>query len=370
MSQAEMAAVVLAAGYSSRMGSLKPLLDLDGRPVISQVVCSLRKAGIQDVRIVAGYNKESLLPVLEELQVRTIINDKYADGMFSSVLAGLGSLEPEVKAFFLLPVDIPLVRSQTLRYLAEKLACYPGKILIPGFMGRKGHPPLIPVEFIRNVVQYRGGGGLKGALSTLTRETITIPVPDENILFDMDIPAKYSELLERWKRRHVPSLAECEAIVAIYRVAESTLKHCRAVADTAGSITDDLNRAGCSLDRDLITAGALLHDIARDKPNHAREGARLVAEMGFPEVAKLISTHMDIPASSTGSVSAADVLYLADKLVQEEKQVSLADRFGRKLAKYLDDPRAVDIIVLRYRIASSIEHRVRALTGNRAAALV
>ena len=107
MEKFDIAAIILAAGYSERMGRFKPLLDLDGRPVIARVVDTFVRAGIRDVRVIAGYNKDVLTPVLEDLGVRVIVNDNYADGMFTSVLAAVKSLESGVKAFFLLPADIP-----------------------------------------------------------------------------------------------------------------------------------------------------------------------------------------------------------------------------------------------------------------------
>ncbi|MFA5065053.1 MAG: DVU_1551 family NTP transferase [Dehalococcoidia bacterium] len=356
-------AIILAAGYSERMKQFKPLLDLGGQPVIERVISSFVDAGVADIRVVAGHCQEKLIPALVGLNVRIVINDRYAEGMFSSVQAGLGSLEAETGSLFILPADIPLVRAQTIQYLIERSTFHRGRILIPSFLSRRGHPPVVPAEHIEFIRRYSGGKGLKGALSMLQDDTTLIPVADENILFDMDTPAKYLELRERWKRRHIPSPDECRAIASMFGMPEHTLRHCRAVADIAGSMTDALNSAGCAVERDLIVAAALLHDLARDRPGHAGEAARLVAESGFPEAAALIATHMDITAGSGGSVSAAEVLYLADKLVQEDRQVSLEQRFGQKLEREAGKTQALHKIELRYRTARSIQERIVALTG-------
>jgi molybdenum cofactor cytidylyltransferase len=199
MGRSEIVAIILAAGYSNRMECFKPLLDLGGRPVISHVVGTFIGAGIHDVRVVVGHNRDVLTPLLDEIGARSIVNDNYDDGMFSSVLAGVKSLEPSVKTFFILPVDVPLVRPKTIRQLAENYMCNQGKILVPYFDGRGGHPPLIASKFIQNIIGYNGNGGLKGALLQFGAETIRVPVPDENILFDIDSPGDYAELLARWK---------------------------------------------------------------------------------------------------------------------------------------------------------------------------
>ena len=199
MGRSEIVAIILAAGYSNRMERFKPLLDLGGRPVISHVVGMFIGAGIHDVRVVVGYNRDVLTPVLDQIGARSIVNDNYAAGMFSSVLAGVKSLEPAVKTFFILPVDVPLVLPKTIRQLAENYMCNQGKILVPYFDGRGGHPPLIASKFIESIIEYDGNGGLKGALLQFESEVIRVPVPDENILFDIDSPADYLELQKRWK---------------------------------------------------------------------------------------------------------------------------------------------------------------------------
>ncbi len=195
-----MTAIVLAAGYCRRMGSFKPLLELDGRTVISFAVDSLLKAGITSIHVVTGYNSEALLPVLQELGVRAVINSRFAEGMFTSVLAGIDSLGPGTEAFFLLPADMPLIRPGTIKYIMQMHGEYPGKIVVPSFGGRKGHPPLIPVEIVDYIREYKGENGLSGALWSMRDKTVFIPVDDENTVFDFDTAERYTELQERWQR--------------------------------------------------------------------------------------------------------------------------------------------------------------------------
>ncbi len=112
------AAVVLAAGRSSRMGTSKPLLQVGQVTAIERVVSSLRAAGAGQVVVVTGHNPEALLPVLSRLQVDRAHNPDYDSGMFSSVRAGAAALSADVDAFFVLPVDCPLVTPRVLRLLA------------------------------------------------------------------------------------------------------------------------------------------------------------------------------------------------------------------------------------------------------------
>jgi len=357
-------AIILAAGYSSRMGVFKPLLDLGGRPIVTRIVETCKQAGIDEVIVVAGYRKELIIPVIEGAGARAVVNEQYEEGMFSSVVAGMSAMEYGSQAFIVLPADIPLVRAATIRSLVSRFTEGKSRILAPSFRGRKGHPPLISAELQGFIMEYTGENGLKGALAELGTEIAIVEVPDGNILFDIDNPDDYGEMKERWKRREIPSETECEALMDLMPgMEESTRQHCREVARVADCITGSLNKAGAGLDREVVLAAALLHDLARGRPGHAREAARLVREAGFHAIAEAIITHMDIEPGQGQDISAGEVLFLADKLVSGDRLVSLADRFAQASARYSNDADALAAIAARYNTALLIQQRIEARTG-------
>jgi molybdenum cofactor cytidylyltransferase len=92
--------VILAAGYGSRMGTLKPLLPLGQSTVIEEAITRFRQAGIGQLRVVVRYQAELITPLLDRLGVAWVLNEQYERGMLSSVLTGLQSLESNVEAFF------------------------------------------------------------------------------------------------------------------------------------------------------------------------------------------------------------------------------------------------------------------------------
>ena len=357
-------AVILAAGYSDRMGRFKPLLDLEGQPVIERIIASFKAAGVVDIHVVTGHHKEMLIPLLEKLCVKVIVNDNYAAGMLSSVQAAAKSLDPSIGAFFLMPADVPLVRTATIRRMAETYNRHRGKILVPVFGGRRGHPPLIASRFAGAIMSYSGEGGLGGILSLYNQDIFPVPVPDGNILLDMDTPGDYADLQKRVQRMDIPTAAECEVILReIYAVPDVVIDHSKAVAEVALFIVDKMNRHGFSIDRDILLSAALLHDLAKGRPAHAVESARMVREMGYVAVAALIETHMDIVPGTDAEVSAAEVLYLSDKLVSGDRMVTLPGRFGRAMKRYGDKPEIAGRIKMRYENAVSILERIEAKTG-------
>jgi len=357
-------AIVLAAGFSERMGEFKPLLPLGGVTVLERCVALFRNAGIDDVRVVTGHRGVELEPLLERLGVRIVANPQYREGMFSSVVAGLGTLGAEVDYFFVLPVDVPLVRVATIRRQFELCRQEHADVIYPRFMGKRGHPPLIASRLSREIVVWQGMGGLMAALAQWASAAFDVDVADGNILLDMDTPDDYRFLQEKVERLEIPTPEECRALMEnVLCVPEQIVRHGRAVAQVAVRLGRELNHAGCNLDIPLLAAAGLLHDIAKGEPDHAAAGARILCEYGFGVVAKLVATHMDISISERDEITACEVLYLADKLLRGERLLPLAERFRYKLERYAGDPVILDKVSARLKTAQSIQKRIEFKLG-------
>ncbi len=187
----ELAAIILAAGYSSRMSGFKPLLPFGDSTVIETAISIFRNAGIADINVVAGHRADELRPLLERAQVRCIVNPEYSSGMYSSVLAGIKALRPGIRGFFLLPVDIPLVSSRTIQLLAEAYEKLGPRIIYPVYNKERGHPPLIPSALCAEMISWQGEGGLKSMLERYEAYAVEVEVQDEGILLDIDTPQDY-----------------------------------------------------------------------------------------------------------------------------------------------------------------------------------
>ncbi len=97
----DITAFILAAGYSSRMEKFKPLLPVGPVTVLERSVQLFSNAGIDDIRVVIGHRAEDLKPLLLRLHIRWIFNERFQEGMLSSVQAGVRTLESSKRAFFL-----------------------------------------------------------------------------------------------------------------------------------------------------------------------------------------------------------------------------------------------------------------------------
>ena len=106
----DISAIILAAGFSSRMDGFKPLLPLGESNVLTHAVDIFLKADIGDIRVVIGHRASEIRSLVKATGAEAIINPRYRTGMLSSIQAGIMNLPKTQKAFFILPVDIPLVR--------------------------------------------------------------------------------------------------------------------------------------------------------------------------------------------------------------------------------------------------------------------
>ena len=357
-------AIVLAAGYSSRMGKFKPLLPLGNKTIIERVVDLFRESGVNDIRVVFGYRGGELLPLLKKMGVSCIANEDFEQGMFSSVKAGVKSLDQDLRAFFLLPVDIPLVRPETIRLLLRSYEKGIGDIIYPCFDGRRGHPPLISARFAKEIAGWKGEGGLQSFLEQYEQSAVDVVVADEFILFDLDGPEDYQRLLKKQERYGVPTTGECLALMTEnFAVEKSVLDHCKAVSRLALDLGQALNKAGREMDPDLLVAAGLLHDLARKQADHATVAAQILDEIGFPDVAEIVGSHMDIVIHDEDSIDEREVLYLADKLVQEDRIVPMEPRFREMMEHYADEPEVRATIALRLNNALRIKQRLETITG-------
>jgi len=357
----KLAAIVLAAGFSSRMVEFKPLLPLAGAMALERSIGLFRAASIAEVIVVLGHRADELQSLVERSGARAIVNKQFEQGMYSSIVTGCRALPAWVEAAFVLPADTPLVRPATIRQLAESWALRRAGILYPVFDGHRGHPPLIVRAILDEVARGQVEGPLNSVLALHESDAVNLQVADQCIHRDMDTLADYHALASLAPRQQIPTAAECEAILAASLVSEAVVRHSRKVAKVAHRIASALLRSGLSLDLELVQAGALLHDIAKGRSDHAGVGASILRSMEFPRVADIVAAHTDLDFSGS-TLDESAIVYLADKLVRGEKLVTIGERFQPALDRFGNNPAALQAVQKRLanaqHVASVVESRL------------
>lgn len=358
------------------MGELKALLSLGGCTVLEQCVTLFRDCGIEDVVVVTGHRADEVGAVAKAAGARVTFNPDFADGMYGSIRTGVAQLAAHCLGFFLLPVDIPLLRCGTVSLLARSFAEAPARICYPVFAGRRGHPPLIHGECIPVILAaHQPEGGLRTLLAGIEAEQPTqvrkVQVADANIHIDLDTPEDFLAGCLRFDRRGLPTMAECEAILAhIHPMPAKGLAHGRAVAEVAVALGEAINRhSGRRLDLELCRVSGWLHDLAKGHPHHEAEGARWLDALGFERAAAVVAAHKDLEWTPQMGIGERELVHLADKLVRGNRLVSVEERFEEKLALYRNDPEAVRAIRSRYDQALRLAAAVEMETGQSLAVL-
>lgn len=184
-------AIVLAAGESSRMGQPKALLPLRGRSFVGQIAETARAVGVSSVVVVVGPpHADAIARALPPGAARAF-NPDPSRGMLSSVQAGISSLPARATAALVWPVDIPLVRAETVRAILD---ASPGKLIIPQLGKRGGHPIRIPRARFAELMALDPARGLKGLVEARPAEVVRLPVDDKGVLTDVDTPEDFAKL--------------------------------------------------------------------------------------------------------------------------------------------------------------------------------
>lgn len=179
----EVEGVILAAGLSSRAGTYKMALEINGETVIERCVKSMYDI-CSRIIVVAGYRKEVIKEILDKYsKVEIVYNNAYEQGMFTSIIEGFKYIKEE-KIFFT-PGDYPLISKDIYSTLLKVT----GDIIIPSYNGRKGHPVLMKKCIVKELLQSTKFSTLKDFISS--KGFVKVDVNEEGILIDIDTMEDY-----------------------------------------------------------------------------------------------------------------------------------------------------------------------------------
>jgi len=355
-------AIVLAAGLSSRMRELKPLLPLDGVPAVIRVTSAYRDVGLEAV-VVLGFGAGCVAPLLRAHGVRYVLNHDFEDGMYSSVRCGVRALPAGARAFFVHPVDCALVRSETIGLLSRSAGEPGASVVYPVHDAERGHPPLVRAELRAAILTDEPEGGLHELLERVESGAADVPVDDPNILNDMDDAGAYARLDRLAARERIPGAEECRELLDRRGTPAPVRAHSLTVADIARRLGSALRESGVCLDLRLLEAAGVLHDIARAARAHAEAGAAVLDAEGYPRVAAVARSHMELHGPLPDLPGEREVLYLADKLTVGTRMVDLDEKGARAEALFAGDPAALHAARTRLEAARVIAARIEAVTG-------
>ena len=186
------AALVLAAGASKRMGKPKQIVRIRGVPMLQAVLDALHRSKVDSVVVVLGANAEEVRGLVEFGDDRVLVNPAFAEGMSSSIRLGVEEVEGWAEAALIVLGDQPLVRAGTIDRLVSAYEASKAPIVVPVSAGRWGNPVLFDKALFPEIKELRGDVGARSIVERNRERVMEVPVRDRGVLLDIDTPSDHA----------------------------------------------------------------------------------------------------------------------------------------------------------------------------------
>ncbi|MBE3559527.1 MAG: nucleotidyltransferase family protein [Ktedonobacteraceae bacterium] len=212
------AALILAAGSSSRMGEgrHKLLLPLGERPVLVHVLTAALTSQARPLVLVLGHRAEQVLAAIRTYttspDLLVVENAAYPEGMSSSLKAGLRALidgeqtehtqSRPISGVIILLADQPLLTASIIDTLIETKRSSSKRIIAPLYNGRRGNPVLFDASLFPELMQVTGDEGGRSVIERHKQEIATVELGDAAAHYDVDTWEAYQQVVERWQKDH------------------------------------------------------------------------------------------------------------------------------------------------------------------------
>jgi xanthine dehydrogenase accessory factor len=182
-------AIVLAAGEATRFGQCKQLMRLGEKALLQHVLDNLAQSKIDDVVVVLGARADEIREQIQFGKAREIMNPDYANGMSTSIQAGLRAINSDAAMIVL--ADQPFVTSRTLDALVDEYRRTRASVLIPTYNGFRGNPVIVGKALFPEMMEIRGDTGCRAIFGD--HAVTKLAVDDRGVITDIDTMEDYEE---------------------------------------------------------------------------------------------------------------------------------------------------------------------------------
>lgn len=184
-----LAAVILSAGASSRMGRPKALLPYREGTFLEHLIEVTRHPRIGVTRVVLGAGAEVIRTIAKLDLSFVVLNTEWENGQLSSICAGLRSLEGiDTDGIILCPVDHPLVSARLVSDLVERFYEEKKAIVLPTYYSRRGHPVIFSKTLFGELLDAPADMGARSVVWAHAADILEVPTDEEGIILNLNDP--------------------------------------------------------------------------------------------------------------------------------------------------------------------------------------
>ena len=195
----KISATILAAGESVRMGSEnKLLLDYGGIPMIRHICKTIISSNFNSVKVITGFEKEKIESVLSDLNLSMINNNKWHNGISSSIAIGISSLLDGPDGNMIVLGDMPLISVKVVNKLSNAFKLENAKkIVYPLYAGQQGNPVIFPKKYFPDIISNKSGLGCKKIIERYKFNALGVDIKSNEVIVDCDEEEDYLKLIKQ-----------------------------------------------------------------------------------------------------------------------------------------------------------------------------
>jgi molybdenum cofactor cytidylyltransferase len=190
-----LAAAILAAGESRRMGTPKALLPYHGRTFVEHLIEVTRHPRVRVTRVVLGARADEIRAKVRADPASIVVNGDWQQGQLSSIQAAIRSLPEGTEGLLLCPVDHPLISAALVARLIEQFDASGKAIVLPTFHGRRGHPVIFRASLYAELLAASPAVGARQVVWAHAADVLEVPTEEEGVILNLNDPAALERAL-------------------------------------------------------------------------------------------------------------------------------------------------------------------------------
>jgi molybdenum cofactor cytidylyltransferase len=190
----EIAAIIIAAGESKRLGRIKQLLPWRGNTLIEYIIQNARDCNLSPINVILGANYDLIVPIIKSSRVNILFNPRWIEGKGTSISIGINSLSEKVKAVIIFIVDQPFLDEKLISALINQYEITKADIIAPYIQNIQSNPVLFDRSVFPELKTLKNEEGGRNIFNKFNLEKIDWD--DEKVLWDIDTKTDYKKAIK------------------------------------------------------------------------------------------------------------------------------------------------------------------------------